>query len=605
MHISKVSIKNFRSLKDVTVNLNDTNIIIGPNNAGKTSFFEAINFAIGWNFNRLPAEDDFFVNSNEHFDPKKADPIEIILEFREGFEERFTDNIEDDFQGFVQFDEGAVKEGLGLEPIKYIRLKYTCEYSNDKNRFVESRKFLDKNNDELTGRNTSVNRKDHLSYFPFLYLETLRDINKEIKNASSFWGRIKKSVDYTNKEDEIKQLMGKLDDLIIHSEDKLEQVVTRLKEIENSIKISDEADNVFLSAFSSRTWELLDGLQMFLKTADSNISLPIEKHGMGTQNIAIFTIFNTYLDLLLPDIIENKEVTPIIGIEEPEAHIYPHSQRAIFEQLTKITGQKIISTHSPYIVDQANISDFILFRTINGETKINQLPLYKKPLPYGLPDNAYKYYLFLSQQDNHTLKRYIQFKNTELLFSSLFLLCEGDSEKIFFKIIGKHYFKKTLGRLGISVIACDGKHYNAFIKLAHEAAFNLPWLIFSDGEQDTRSEVHKQVVNNGYTEADLTNVTFLPLGDDFESFFINKYPDIYQNIISTNFGERALERYKINLEKNHKKTYNTKEIINKFIDHKGKPLFGEYLAEYIVQHEIELPDIIKEQFKKIENILNL
>src|SRR5699024_8512355 len=428
-----------------------------------------------------------------------------------------SENIEDDFQGVIQFDEDAVKGEL--EPIKYIRLQYTCQYSNEKNRFIESRKFLDQNYNELTGQNTNVRRENHLSYFPFFYLETFRDIQKEIKNTSSFWGRIKKSIDYTEKEAEVKQLMEELDDLIIHSEDKLADVVKRLKEIEHSIKISDEEDNISLAAFSTRTWELLDGLKIFLKTADSNISLPIEKHGMGTQNIAIFTIFNTYLDLLLPNIIENEEVTPIIGIEDPEAHIYPHSQRAIFEQLTQINGQKIISTHSPYIVDQANVNDFILFRTINGETKVNQVPLYKNPLPYGLPVIAYEKNLFLSQEDSHTLKRYIQFKNTELLFSSIFLLCEGDSEKIFFKIIGKSYFKQSLGRLGISVVSCGGQNYNPFLKLARKDAFNLPWLIFSDGELSTREEVKSQVLNNGYEEPYLDRITFLPKGDDFESFF--------------------------------------------------------------------------------------
>ncbi|NLJ19448.1 AAA family ATPase [Globicatella sulfidifaciens] len=603
MYISKVSIKNFRSLKNVTVKLNETNIIIGPNNAGKTSFFEAINFAIGWNFNRTPEEDDFYVECNQNFDPKKSEPIEIILELREGFNDRFSENIEDDFQGVIQFDEDAVKEGL--EPIKYIRLQYTCQYSNEKNRFIESRKFLDQNYNELTGQNTNVRRENHLSYFPFFYLETFRDIQKEIRNTSSFWGRIKKSIDYTEKEAEVKRLMEELDDLIIHSEDKLADVVKRLKEIEHSIKISDEEDNISLAAFSTRTWELLDGLKIFLKTADSNISLPIEKHGMGTQNIAIFTIFNTYLDLLLPNIIENEEVTPIIGIEEPEAHIYPHSQRAIFEQLTQINGQKIISTHSPYIVDQANINDFILFRAMNGETKINQVPLHKKPLPYGLSDIAYEKNLFLSQEDIHTLKRYIQFKNTELLFSSLFLLCEGDSEKIFFEIIGKSYFKQSLGRLGISVVSCDGKNYNPFLNIARKDAFNLPWLIFSDGEEDTRDEVQNQVLNNEYDETYLDNITFLPSGDDFESFFIREYTSIYEEIIAEKFGETRLANYKQNQEKQNGKTFSTEEIINKFIGKKRKTIFAEYLAEYIIKYEVDLPNIIKDQFEKIKTILNL
>ncbi|MEH7226177.1 AAA family ATPase, partial [Bacillus sp. JJ1566] len=35
MHISKVEIYNFRSLREVKIKLNEINVLIGPNNAGK------------------------------------------------------------------------------------------------------------------------------------------------------------------------------------------------------------------------------------------------------------------------------------------------------------------------------------------------------------------------------------------------------------------------------------------------------------------------------------------------------------------------------------------------------------------------------------------
>lgn len=581
--------------------------MIGPNNAGKTSFFDAINYAIGWNSNKVPKEDDFFVDDPHDFDPQNADPIEVIIELREEFEkpQRFSENIEDDFTGVIQFDESSVQDGE--EPIKFIRLKYICEFSKEKNRFIESRHFLDHNDKVIGGQNSSVRRRDHLSYFPFFYLETLRNIQSEIKNPSSFWGKIKKSVDYSDKEKEIKELMSQLDKLLISDVDKLSEVIERLKEIEQSIKISDEADNITLTAFSSRSWELLDGLTIFLKTADSNISLPIDKHGMGTQNITIFTIFNAYLDMLLPKIIDNEEVTPIIGIEEPEAHVYPHSQRAIFDQLKKIKGQKIVSTHSPYIVDQANINDFVLFRTVNGKTKVNQLPLYKKSLPFGLPKKAYDNNLFLTPEDSHSLRRYIQFKNTELLFSSLLLMCEGDSEKIFFEVLGQKFLGRTLGRFGISVVACDGKNYNPFLKLARKDGFDLSWLIFSDGEADTKEEVKKQVLKNGFTEGHVkNNVLFLPKGTDFEMYCINNFgEDVFLDIISKKFGEHKFERYKSNQEKQNEKDYTVAEAINKFIDGHGKTIFAEYLAEYILDYELELPNAINEQIQRIKDVFKI
>src|SRR5699024_6678725 len=602
MYISRVEIYNFRSLKEVEVNLNNTNILIGPNNAGKTSFFEAINYAIGWNFGRIPSEDDFFIENSKTFDPKKANPIKVIIDFREGFEEqeRFIETIEEDFEGVIQFDESIVSGEA--EPIKYIRLQYTCEYSPEKSKFVESRSFLDQNYDKISGRDTSVNRKRHLSYFPFLYLETLRNIKSEIKNPSSFWGKIKKSIDYSSKEEQISELMNELEQTIIKDQSKLEEVTKRLKEIEHSIKISDEADNITLKVFSSRSWEMLDNLTFYLKTAESNISLPIEKHGMGTQNIAIFSIFNAYLDILLPQVIENQDTTPIIGIEEPEAHVYPHSQRAIFEQISKMKGQKIISTHSPYIVDQANINDFILFRSNDGETEVKQVPKYKTELKFGLPKKAYENNLFLKNDELHSLKRYIQFKNTELLFSSLFLMCEGDSEKIFFEMVSQSYLGVSLGRLGVSVISCDGKKYSDFLKLASSDALDLSRLIFSDGEEDTVKEVENAVKNNGFTQEDIkNNVLFLPKDMDFEEYCIYSFgKEVFLEIISEKYNDTKFEEYKRNiLRQNTGESPSDDEILNKFIDGQGKTLFAEYLAEYLLYNKIELPPEINELFTRI------
>jgi AAA15 family ATPase/GTPase len=50
MKISKVIIKNFRSIENADFDCNDFNIFVGQNNSGKTNFFEAIE----WFFNGLP-----------------------------------------------------------------------------------------------------------------------------------------------------------------------------------------------------------------------------------------------------------------------------------------------------------------------------------------------------------------------------------------------------------------------------------------------------------------------------------------------------------------------------------------------------------------------
>lgn len=40
--LKRVSIQNFKSLKDVTLDLQKVNLLIGPNNSGKTNFLKAL-----------------------------------------------------------------------------------------------------------------------------------------------------------------------------------------------------------------------------------------------------------------------------------------------------------------------------------------------------------------------------------------------------------------------------------------------------------------------------------------------------------------------------------------------------------------------------------
>jgi len=298
---------------------------------------DAVNYAIGMG-QGIPTEDDFYA-SDDIFDPKNSEPIRIILEYRETKDNRFSDNVTYIFDRTIQFDEEQYPDE---DPIRYLRMCYECKYDKGRDRYVGKRYFVDLNNKKLP-KDSGVKR-DHLSFFPFFYLTTLRDINREIKNKSSFWGKLKASIDYKDKEDDIKDLIDQLNGLLLADNVTVTDLISKLKELEDSVRIVP--DSIYLQAFPRRSWELLDELNIYLKTANTNLALPIAKHGMGTQNIAILLIFNAYLDILLPKIVENEEATPIIGIEEPEAHIHPQAQRAVFQQIINhlIHYAKIIAT---------------------------------------------------------------------------------------------------------------------------------------------------------------------------------------------------------------------------------------------------------------------
>lgn len=610
MHISKVEIYNFRSHKNTVVELSESNVLIGQNNSGKTAFLEAINYALSLSKN-VPSEDDFFAIQDD-FNPKVSDPIKIILELKETADERFSDNVQYKFENKIQYDEEIYPD----DPIAYIKFCYEFRFDDDKGRYVDERYFLDKNSQKIY--KSPFVARDHLSFIPCIFLTTLRDINKEIKNKSSFWGKLKKSIDYKHKEVEIQNQIEILNDLILKDNETVDTLIEKLRGFKTDINIS--SDSLEIKAFSNRNWEILDRLNIYLKKTNCDLMLPISKHGMGSQSIATFYIFNAYLDLILPKVVENEEATPVICIEEPEAHVHPHAQRSIFQQISKMSGQKLISTHSPFVVDQANIYDYVLLKNENGITTTKRIPKYQYTFKfkYGLPEAAYESLKFLTRDEELLIKRYVQYRNTELFFSSIFILCEGDTEKVLLERFFPYYKSKTPGQFGISVISCGGQVYSPFLKIANKDALDLKWYILSDAESDTKQALKGIIKNCGY-DYDIckkNQIIYLPSGMDMESYYIDFYgTEIVNDFILNKFGPHTIEIFKKDLEKelsdkNEEKAQTTddlseEQILNEFIDRKEKVKFAENFASYVIENKLEVPDLLKNLIDKaIEAVEN-
>ncbi len=71
--ISKVRIKNFRSIENLELSLSTTNVLIGANNCGKSNFLRAINIALGQN--KIVSSEDIYIGKDEVLDNTKCATI--------------------------------------------------------------------------------------------------------------------------------------------------------------------------------------------------------------------------------------------------------------------------------------------------------------------------------------------------------------------------------------------------------------------------------------------------------------------------------------------------------------------------------------------------
>ena len=192
----------------------------------------------------------------------------------------------------------------------------------------------------------------------------------------------------------------------------------------------------------------------------------------------------------------------MLTMEEPEAHLHPQAQRQLYSQIVAFHGQKIVSTHSPNVLAQAEMSEIVHFYKTDGETNAVRF-------------NVEGY----SEEEVFRIKREVKNTRGELLFSSIIVLCEGITEEQALPIYFKEYFGIEPIFCGVNIIGISGQNYKSFLKLIKD--FSIKWFIFSDGEITAVKTVKKAV--EIMTDLDikyLPNVVILENEENYEKHLL-------------------------------------------------------------------------------------
>lgn len=196
-----------------------------------------------------------------------------------------------------------------------------------------------------------------------------------------------------------------------------------------------------------------------------------------------------------------------MAFEEPEAHIHPHSQRQLVRDFSSIQGQRIITTHSPYILASSNLNDLFYIALRNAESIFSPISSLK-----------------LKPEELRHIERFVINTRGELLFANITILAEGETEEQALQIFFKEYFGLEPYELGVSIVGVGGKNYLPFLRVLEN--IGTDWYIFSDGEPaaiDDLKATMKQL--RGLTvKPDLSlypNIIVLDNSADFETYLLN------------------------------------------------------------------------------------
>lgn len=210
--------------------------------------------------------------------------------------------------------------------------------------------------------------------------------------------------------------------------------------------------------------------------------VPIDRVGAGIGEMAI----------LLTHLIASEEM--IFGLDMPELHLHPHSQRLLLGILKEYSknNQVLIVTHSPLFLESKEIDNIVIVREQKGATIVTQLP-----------EN------YFDKEERIKLQRHLDASNKEFFFSRASLVVEGETEvgamPIFSKALGKDFDIH-----GISLVRA-GKHFGIFIKLLRGLKF--PYFVMCDKDAlmniEESIEVNKRKIRTSPVFYNLSKINLL------------------------------------------------------------------------------------------------
>lgn len=420
--LKKITINNFRSIADCTIDCDKLSALVGENNSGKSGVLRALN-----SFFNYEEEEENFKNGSHQYSNQRHVKIELSFDNVPN-KDYYSDKIHN--QKFVlrmTYSHNAKNKRRSLH------YKKNGSYHNVPNDFIEQ-------------------LKNDINY---VLIPTSRDHKQVIWAENALLKTVLEAYfkKYTSKRD---SLSPKVKDAARNFEK------GALSKVEKSLsKYYSLTQNFDFKLNHNKTIDyslLLNDISLSIAEKGQNYN--ITESGSGIQSLTIIALYRYLAEI--------KHNNIILGIEEPEINLHPQAQRQFIKSIKENTEaiheiQTIFTTHSAVIVDQLEHNELILFRKVEDKSRGF------KTIAYQVPND------FWEKHDIEEFKYYqfYRYKNSEFFFAKFIIVVESknDAEVVKF-LLGQKNIDPDL--YGVSIIDLGGVnnlrypfHLLRYLKIPH------------------------------------------------------------------------------------------------------------------------------------------
>ena len=537
MKLADIKINNFRGIRSLQLPLGGLTVLIGENNTGKSSVLEAIRLVLARGFGIRRSgqftEYDFHLK-DAAATPQSADPIAITLHFAEERENEWPDSIVQQMSEVIQLD----RDGLN-----HIWLLTKGSFLADSGVFETNWTFLNVLEEELILRNATP--RSLLSQFvPLFFLSALRDASQEFGQRGQFWSGFLKSIQLpSDQRQQIEDMLREVNTTVIGADAGLTEVTRKLADAGRLVPL-DSADPVALEAIPTRIFDMVGKIQVHLKSR-YGAKLPLHRHGEGTQSLAVLMLFQAFTAANLSDTY-SPEATPILALEEPEAHLHPSAIRSLGSFLESISGQILVSSHSGDLVSRVPIMALHRLYKKNGETLVGKIE-----------------HTTLTPNEKRHFDYHVRVTKGAHLYARCWLLVEGQSEFWLFPRVAS-LMSSSIDEKNFAIIEfSQGGGPTPFIKAAK--ALGIEWFVVADGDSAGTNFIRSAKRCLDANEQEHDRMLQLDSKDLEHEFWMAGYDDVYRQAIKPSDLEALSRQNQVNSPEF------ADAVITKAIDRRSKP----------------------------------
>jgi len=350
VRIVRVHIENFRGIRLADIHFEGTTVLLGDNNTGKSTVFEAIELAIGADRlarNQAIDEHDFYGGAYLGRDEQPAPKIviEVIIAFLDPLQcERFRNNLEFwRLSDRTLIGEGGAADAAQPGAVPAVRIRFEGAYDADSDEFTAKTWFAVPRQDD--GLPTSECRSGHKREFGFLHLRALRTGSRALSmERGSLLDVILKTYEVRTRmwENLLDRLRGL--DVIGVSDPEFGKILDAIRDAMREIVPGEWADAPHLRVSELTREDLRRVLKSFLATGVSGHAAPFQHQGSGTVNALVLAMLGL--------IAERRRGRVIFAMEEPELSLPPHVQQRVVDKVRGLASQALFTSHSPYVIEQ-------------------------------------------------------------------------------------------------------------------------------------------------------------------------------------------------------------------------------------------------------------